>query len=196
MLDLITPPSDLVVSLAEAKAHLRITSSAEDALITALIHAATGWCENHTGRGILEQTWKLTARSYPCDQVLRIPRPPLQSVTTFEIVDGAGDVVELVEDTDFRLITESGNDYGLVVPVHGVAWPSPRSQVDAVRLTFVAGYADADAVPGPIKSAVKLITADLYEHREQSAPTNLSRVTMAAEALLAPYSIYSFGGEW
>ena len=48
------------VTLAEAKLHLRVDSSDEDALISALIVAATDDAEHLMGRAVLTQRWQLT----------------------------------------------------------------------------------------------------------------------------------------
>ena len=45
---LVTPPSSLVVSVADQKAHLRIDTGAEDSLIQSLIEAAIAACEHET----------------------------------------------------------------------------------------------------------------------------------------------------
>ena len=59
-LKLVTAASTYPVTLAEAKLHLRVDSTDEDTLITALITAATEMCEQKTGRAIMQQTWDVT----------------------------------------------------------------------------------------------------------------------------------------
>ena len=48
-LKLITPATELAVSLADTKAHLRVDVADDDTLITALITAATELAEQATG---------------------------------------------------------------------------------------------------------------------------------------------------
>ncbi len=64
-LQVVTPPGLLPVSLKEAKRHLRVTSSAEDANISDLIKAATSWAETETRRRMIEQVVTLSMDRFP-----------------------------------------------------------------------------------------------------------------------------------
>ena len=52
----VTPPATEPVTLAEAKLHLRVDGSDEDALITRLISAAREQCEQELGRALADPT--------------------------------------------------------------------------------------------------------------------------------------------
>jgi hypothetical protein len=77
-LQLNTPPAQEPVTLAQAKAWLRVESGTdEDDLIAALIAAARARAEWHTGRAFVTQGWTLWLdRAAP---VIGIPLPPLQA---------------------------------------------------------------------------------------------------------------------
>jgi hypothetical protein len=64
-LQVVEAPGLLPVSLKEAKRHLRITHSVEDANISDLIKAATSWAEEETRRRIIEQTVTLSMDRFP-----------------------------------------------------------------------------------------------------------------------------------
>mgnify|MGYP000365478232 CR=1 FL=1 len=72
------------ISLAEAKAHLRVDTSADDSLITSLIVAARKYFEERTRRSLITQSWKLTLDDFPTEFTLT--RPPIQSVTSVKSV--------------------------------------------------------------------------------------------------------------
>jgi hypothetical protein len=55
----ITPPTGEPVSLAQAKAHLRLDVALDDDYVSALIKAARQYTEEVCWRGILLQTWEL-----------------------------------------------------------------------------------------------------------------------------------------
>src|SRR5690348_7921169 len=62
---LVDPPTAPVMTLAQAKAHLRISHSDDDALITGIVNAATKHAENQMQRVLMPQTWELRLDSFP-----------------------------------------------------------------------------------------------------------------------------------
>ena len=64
-LTLVTAPASEPVSLAEAKAHLRIEAADDDSLIGALITAARQSAEAHMRRALMSQTWRLSLDRFP-----------------------------------------------------------------------------------------------------------------------------------
>ena len=60
----VTPPVEPVLTLDEAKEHLRVVHSDEDLLIQSLIDAAVSWLDGWDGvlgRCIMPQTWRIDA---------------------------------------------------------------------------------------------------------------------------------------
>jgi uncharacterized phiE125 gp8 family phage protein len=78
---LVTAPVRVPVSLADVKAHLRITSTDHDDLLAGLIAAATDMAERFCNRRMVRQTWKLFRDAWPSDDELILPFGQLQSVT-------------------------------------------------------------------------------------------------------------------
>jgi uncharacterized phiE125 gp8 family phage protein len=189
-LRLVTPASALAVSLAEAKAHLRVDSADEDTLITAMITSATEVAEQLTGRAIMPQTWELTLDTFANGIVLT--RVPATAITTFTYVDGAGATQTPV---GYRL--RNSDDFGLavVLPAYGTNWPETLDDTETVKVRFTAGYADAAAVPEPIKAWIKLTVSTMYENREgesYSARAVSTTVKMSfVDGLLDRYRVYS-----
>ncbi len=64
-LQIVTPPATLPVSLTEAKRHLRVTSSAEDAHINDLLSGAIAWAERESRRRFITQTVTLSMDRFP-----------------------------------------------------------------------------------------------------------------------------------
>jgi uncharacterized phiE125 gp8 family phage protein len=187
-LKLITPPSGLPVSLAEAKSHLRVDSSDDDALITAMLGAAAQMAEQATGRALMPQTWLLSLDAFTSD--IEITLVPAVSISSLVYADTAG-VDQTLAGSNYVL--NNTDDFGLayVVLAYGKSWPQTRSQPNAVRLTFVAGYADAASVPESIKSWIKLQVSAMYENR--SAEQSLKTYSLGfADRLLDRYKVWSF----
>jgi uncharacterized phiE125 gp8 family phage protein len=186
-------PSVEPITLAEARDHLRLVASGspathpDDDIIEAFITAARqhidgkdGWL----GRCLITQTWELVLDTFP-DGEIRLPLSPVQEVVAIYYDDENG-VEQTVAPGDYMVDTAS--EPGWVVPVSGVSWPTTLDGINTVRVQFKAGYGDAaDDVPGPIKSAIKLILAHLYSNREPMAIEGT-----AVETLLTPFVVWTF----
>ena len=183
-----TAPTELLVTLAEAREQLRVdttgspATAADDAIIQTLIEAitqeidaGTGWL----GRALAPQTWTLTLSQFP--SVIRLPYPPLISVTSLTYTDLSGNSQTLTEGTDFRVITETGIAAGpaCLVPVYLGTWPAARSDFDTVRVVFQCGYGAGSPVAADIPEIIKrYVLAALtvaYDTRDAEAgPTTMA----------------------
>ena len=181
-LTLVSPPAAEPVTLVEAKAHLKVDTTDDDALIASLITAARARAEWHTGRAFVTQSWTLWLDAWPPGGVVEIPLPPLQSVTqvqTFALDDSAS-----VLDPSLYQVDAASAPARLALK--GIFALANLRAVNAVKIAFTAGYGDASAVPAPVKQAILQIAADLYTHRGDEAEI----VSSAAAALLSPYRIF------
>ena len=180
-LTLVTPPAAEPVTLAEAKAHLKVDTTADDALITSLIVAARARAEWHTGRAIVTQSWTLWLDAWPQSGLVEIPLPPLQSVTQVKVY-AQGDTPSVLDSSVYQVDAASA-------PARLLRKSEPPANlraVNAVEIAFTAGYGGASAVPQPVKQAILQIVADLYANRGDEADI----VSPAAQALLAPYRVF------
>lgn len=197
-LRLIDGPDAEPLSLAQVRLHLRIDASGapashpDDELLTRYIAAARrhldgrdGWL----GRVFITQTWDLLLDRFPAAEI-RVPLPPLQSVSSVQYMDTAGDTQTLSTD-DYTV--DAVSEPGWIVP--GTAgWPSTYDQINAVAVRFVAGYGTTGAdVPETIVQAMLLLIGHWYQNREAVARDGLAPLPMAVESLLAPLRVWSFG---
>lgn len=185
----ITPPAVEPVTLAEAMTHLRVDAPGvgphpEEALITALIQAARQHVEDATGRALVTQT--LEARWDAWDDVLQLPRAPVQSVSTVTYVDDAG-VTQTLASAAYRL--DAAGLVARLTPAYGEAWPSARAETGAIAVRFVAGYGLAAAVPAPIRAAMLLLVSHLYENRNAATDRAMAEMPFAVSSLIAPYRV-------
>jgi uncharacterized phiE125 gp8 family phage protein len=182
-LQLTAPPAIEPVTLGEAKAHLKLDTDADDDLVTRLISAARARAEWHLGRALVTQSWILWLDCWPCDGIVEIPLPPLQSVasvTTYALDDSA-----TVLDASLYQVDTSASPARLAFKSNTVP-PTNLRRINALAIAFAAGYGDAASdVPPGIREAILELIAFLYEHRGE-APAELP---LDCLALLAPYRI-------
>lgn len=186
-LELVTAPAEEPVSLAEAKAHLRVDIADDDTLISGLIVAARQQVETRLRRALVTQTWDLFLDYFPgrwhwhrsghvgqqlgsdptaayCHRgAFRLPMPKLQSVTSIAYVDTAG-TTRTLDPSAYRV---AAGTPGRIAPAYGLYWPPTRPEIDAVTIRFVGGYGAATAVPECIRRGMLLYVGHLYLHREE-----------------------------
>ncbi len=143
---------------------LQTQTAADDALLTRYIKTARRLCEKIHNRAYITQTWDLYLDAFPADtQDIRIPLPPLQSVTSLQYKDTA-DVLQTLAATEY--IVDTLSEPGRICLAYGKSWPATLDEAQAVQIRFVCGYgATAASVPDEVRSAILLKVSDLYEHR-------------------------------
>lgn len=164
----VTGPADEPVTLAEAKARLRITIDDEDSDLESLIREARALCEAGCQRAFVTQTFDMTLDEFPqgCGDrnAIAIPRPPLASVSwvKYYATDGT---LATIDAADYYVSTAS--EPGRIAPVLGY-WPATLDRPDAVQIRFVAGFGAPADVPPEVKAAILVTARALRE--DPSAP--------------------------
>lgn len=146
--------SNLPVTLAEAKQHLRILGEDLDADVQAALEAAVAWCESACGRA-LRVSHTLTQRyaCWPKDPV-RFDREPVSAITSVTYYD-ADEASQTLASSNYRLLGQS--EAGAFLEWDDdFTKPTLDDRADAVTITYTAGYGTIAAVPAEAKHAVKL----------------------------------------
>lgn len=193
----VTPPAYDPVSLAEAKAHCRITNDDEDGLLAGYILAARQYVENECCLRLITQTIDYTINDrWPCiiergyyRQRVGFPVGPVQSVTSVSYIDGGGTTQTLA--TDQYVVGNIGTDIQsgrpFIEPVYGVTWPYVRYQQAAITVRFVAGWSLSN-VPNPLMQAMRMLIGHQYEIREAVNVGNIvTPMNFAVDAMLSAY---------
>lgn len=191
---LTTGPAAEPVTLAEAREHLRVTHTGEDALIGSLITAAREHVESVTGLRLIDQDWELALPAFPqprahqprtTAEAIELPGWPLQSVDAVTYRDATGALQTLAPEAyrvdDFRRPAR-------LTPIG--QWPATESDNPlAVRVTYSLGFgADGVEVPAAIRAAILLLVGDLFENRQgQQEAALVGNATVAA--LLWPHRL-------
>ena len=199
--------------MSEAKAHLRIDSSAEDALINTLIDTATRWSEDYCDRTFCHTRWTMSLDSFygpvgsPVQFGLKadgnniegrqgtvpnldieLPRPPMvqtgtATAVTITYTPSAGASTVTLSATEYRV--DRPATPGVCRPLYGQTWPTHLVDQNATTVTWWGGYsADGTSVPSPAKAAILMLVAHLWRNREMAAEAALTEVPMGTRALL------------
>jgi len=190
----VTPPATEPVSLMEANTHLRLDDGhPEEALLEALITAAREHIEAIASRALITQTIEQRMDGLPsCPGVIKLARAPVQAVSDVAFVDSDGNTDTV---SDFQSDVQS--EPARLAPVFNESWPATQNVLNAVTITYTAGYGDAAGdVPRPLRQAVLLLAAHWFDNRAPvtTGSADPVKVPFMVEALLAPYRLQP--GAW
>lgn len=180
-----TGPALEPVSLAEAKAHLRLDAADEDMLLASLITAARMHVEVLTGQVLITQSWRLYFDAWPDKTRVEIPIAPLQAISSVTVYDAEG-VGAVLPSASW--LADVVSNPGRLVRNGSALWPDPGQCANGIEILLTAGHGDAaEDVPQTLRQAILLLAAHWFETRE---PVALGRQTIEAPhsvaALLAP----------
>lgn len=173
------------VTLEEAKAHLGGLEgiSSLDAMINSLIKTAREMAEEETWRIITESTVKLYLPAFSGG--IRLPRPYVQSVQSVTYKNDSG--ADVTVDADNYTLVNWEEPARLVG-----SFPSTTGKEGSACINYTAGYASAEAVPGPIKSAMLMIIYHLFDNRGDVTNRTVNEMPKSSKYLLAPYRCFRF----
>jgi uncharacterized phiE125 gp8 family phage protein len=133
---ILTAPTLEPLSLAEAKAHLRVTANDQDALITLMITAVRQYAHTRTQRQLVAARYRMVLDCFPGE--IELPVAPALQVASIKYLDASG--VQQTLSTSIYA-TELVSEPGRIAPVFGQIWPLTLSQIGAVEVQWDAGHA-------------------------------------------------------
>ena len=175
-----TTPAVEPVTLAEFKthAHISVSTTAQETEYIDWIAAARQHVESLCGP-IVSQTIDMYLDGWPSAGTMTIPKPRVTSVTSVKYYD-EDETEATFSSASYQVDTAS--HHARIVLKDGYDWPSTTLRpVNGVIVRFVAGWADAAAVPSTIKNAIKQLMSSWEMQREASAIGN------SVQALKVPY---------
>jgi len=160
---IISKPAIEPVTLDEAKAHLKVDTTGDDALIGGLISTARTRVEWHIKRALITQSWTHWRDDWPACGVLEIPLPPLQAVTSITTY-AMNDAASVLDAGTYQVDTASMP--GRAALKAGVAPPLDLRALNCAAVAFRAGYGDTGSdVPADLRQAILQIVACHYANR-------------------------------
>jgi hypothetical protein len=199
------------VSLAEAKQHLRVTSTADDTYISNLLSMAIDACGQYLGYSVRKASVQygfdslvgqpaimnpVNGTEQPVGNLLRIPSRVI-SLTSVQYVDDNNTAQAFM---DYIVSPQPLGTYGRTIFVTS----APSSTTDDVTkylVTVTEGFELATATqvdagllfPQAIKFAALLLVGQMYDNRQATANTSQnSAMEYGIEFLLQPYRAMQF----
>jgi uncharacterized phiE125 gp8 family phage protein len=162
------------ITLAEAKAQLRILSDDEDSVVTSAIVDARGWIENYTGLILTRREVTEVLQGFGN----RLTTWPIVSINAVEYLDADG-AEQALPDTDF--FPQIARRPARLV---STTWPR-LYEGSTVAVTMTAGFASPEAIQlfSPnIMRAMRILVAGFFHDRESAGLAG--DVEVAAKRLL------------
>lgn len=161
-----TAPAAEPITLAEAKAHLRVDTSTDDTLIAGYITTAREWVEDYIDRALITQRLVMRLDTFPAE--IELPRPPMVASGTataviVTYVTGEAGGTATLSASSYRVDRESTP--GIIRTTYAGSWPSHLIDQNSVSVTWWAGYGSAADVPQRAKTAMLMCVHELYEKR-------------------------------
>lgn len=185
-LQIIEAPATEPVTVAEVKARLRLTTAADDTLLGQAIRAAREFAEKVTRRSLVAKSYAYIMDRFPYPgEPIRVPAPPLVSVTTIKYLDGA-----LVWQTwdAAEYFVAAKQIPGLIVPKPNCTYPAPANVPGAVEVSFTAG---ADPMEH-VKEGIRQLAVHIYEHPEAITSEGLKEAPLALMSFFTANKVFIF----
>lgn len=197
------------VTADELRAHLRETATGlPDAEANGFIAQARAWIEEQSGLALVTQTWLLALDRWPGARAdwwdgvregsiselygpesysdVSLPRYPLQSIAGINVYDEAGNATAVTVASVFDVDTYSKP--GRIALKRGATWPVALRAVNAIEISYVAGYGDAASDVDPaVKQSVVVLASYLYAHRGDGCSFGDAMRDSGAGAIIGTY---------
>lgn len=195
----VSAPSGFPVDKAAARSHGKIdltgdsaTDAEVDALLDTWIAAFTTLAETELGRPILTRSYEAALDRFPSGAKgtdIQLGTAGVTEVTSVKYTPPAGGAQLTLSSTVYEL--HNLVEPALLVLQPDQSWPDVQLRRGAVVVLFVAGWANAAAVPASIKIWILAHVADLNRNREASVEKEL-RPLPYLSSLLDPYRVHTF----
>lgn len=205
-----TKPSQEPVSIDDIKEHLRIDGTSDDAILYAYTVAARTHAEEYTGRTLIQTGYQMFLDSVvsagggyyweglktgseiaTSNNHIEIAASPVIEVSSIKYYNEAGAEFTWAP-SNYHVDTVS--DVARIALRDGGTFPTDLRTVNGFEVNFTAGYGRSPYdVPEPIKMAIKMHVAYLYEHRGDFERYPSPELPKPLRVLLNPYKIMRFG---
>lgn len=190
---IVTEPEIEPITLDDIKNDLKVDIDLveDDYLIRGFVKAARRWVEKIGALALITQTLNYTLDAWPEGDTIKLPRWPVQSVSSIKYYDTASSENTLSSAAYF---VDTIGQPARVVLNSDQSWPSTTLRpANGVILEFVAGFGDTeDEIPETLKHGIRLLVSHWYENRGAVATSGgvPKVIPFGVEALLWPERVF------
>jgi hypothetical protein len=188
----------------EAKHHLRIDHTNEDAYITDLISSARRAIEEYLNAALIQQTYSWSLNRFPgtwgggpwwdnpgdgrastnaVRRFVRVPRGPLLAVASITTFDEA-DAPTLWNVSNYYVAKSEDRIYRRAA----TAWPRPGRVAEGIEIIYDAGFGlSAAAVPNAITQGLLELVASYYLNRAAASERGAGALSPIVRSILDPF---------
>jgi uncharacterized phiE125 gp8 family phage protein len=193
----------------EMKRYLRIDDNSDDIVLSDQIMEARRFIEDQIGLAFISQSWRLALDQWPAGgeawwdgvremsitelyrsnvlQSVTLPRWPLVSITSVTTYDEDSNATAITVANVFDIDTY--RTPGRITLKRGQTWPVALRANNAIEIVYVAGYANAAAVPMTMKRAVRQLAAFMYNHRGDDCDASQAFADSGAASLVDQFKV-------
>lgn len=192
-IEIVTPAAVEPVSLAEAKARLRVEHADEDALIGSLAAAARERVEDLIGRALITRRvrerrddWADGGRLAAHGSQFRLGLGPVSAVHHVKVYAANDDALTFDAENYYA---DTASVPGRLALRGGAFWPIPGRDANGIEIEYDAGYGEgSSSVPRGLVEAILLLIAEMYEHRIPEERVSEVALPLAVQGLVAPFA--------
>ena len=156
---LTSPPAAEPVTLAEAKAHLRVTHGDDDIYISTLIKTARQSIEAQTGLGLVSQGWSVFLDDWPEQGVIELPLAPVLDIADIR-VHGEDDISATIDPAHYY--EDKVSRPARIILRGSRNWVRPGRVANGIEILLTIGFTN---VPEPLRQAVLQLVGHWHERR-------------------------------
>lgn len=183
-----------IITLAEAKIHLRVGDSGDDDYITSLIFAAQNVIENYCNISLMQRTIYQTCDTWEDTKILLISPPANSGQVILPLIQYYNTANILTMDTITNYIFDGYSTPPRIQLAEGKTYPKTYKRNGAIKITYFCGHTDVSRIPSALKQAALIFVGQFYENRQiDIVGRTVGTIPTAAKFLMEPYRIQTLG---
>ncbi len=183
-----------IITLAEAKIHLRVGDSGDDAYITSLIFAAQNAINNYCNISLMKTTIIQTCDTWEDTKILLISPPANSAICSLTRVEYYNTANILTTDILANYILDLNSTPPRLQLAKDKTYPTTYERNGAIRITYFCGQTATNRIPLALKQAALIFVGQFYENRQiDVVGRTVGTIPTAAKFLMEPYRIQTLG---